>query len=70
MRITVMVLAGIGALVVLGAVVLPLVGWLLHALGWVVAGALVIGGGIWLAKRVGSRDDAAVVGSGGEKPLD
>ena len=53
MKIVVWVLAGIGALVLLGGVVLPLVQWLLGALGWLIAGALVIGGGIWLAKRVG-----------------
>ena len=65
-----MVLAGIGALVVLGTVVLPLVGWLLHSLGWIVAGVLVIGGGVWLAKRIGGRDDAeAVVRSPEGKPL-
>jgi hypothetical protein len=53
MKIVVWVLVGIGALVLLGGVVLPLVHWLLGALGWLIASALVIGGGIWLAKRVG-----------------
>ncbi|HEY2223899.1 hypothetical protein [Actinomycetospora sp.] len=53
MKIVVWVLVGIGALVLLGGVVLPLVHWLLGALGWLIAGALVIGGGIWLAKRAG-----------------
>lgn len=55
MKIVVWVLIGIGALVLLGGVVIPLVHWLLGALGWLIAGALVIGGGIWLAKRAGSR---------------
>lgn len=55
MKIVVWVLVGIGALVVLGGVVLPLVHWLLGALGWLIAGALVIGGGIWLAKRAGHK---------------
>ena len=53
MKIVVWVLVGIGAIVLLGGVVLPLVQWLLGALGWLIASALVIGGGIWLAKRVG-----------------
>jgi hypothetical protein len=57
MKIVVWVLVGIGALVVLGGVVLPLVHFLLGALGWLIAGALVIGGGIWLAKRAGSRGE-------------
>jgi hypothetical protein len=55
MKIVVWVLVGIGALVVLGGVVLPLVHWLLGALLWVVPAALVVGGGIWLARR-GERD--------------
>jgi hypothetical protein len=63
MKIVVWVLVGIGALVVLGGVVLPLVHFLLGALGWLIAGALVIGGGIWLAKRAGSRGE---VGSSDE----
>ncbi|HEY2195181.1 MAG TPA: hypothetical protein VGH76_23185 [Actinomycetospora sp.] len=63
MKIVVWVLVGIGALVVLGGIVLPLVHWLLGALGWLIAGALVIGGGIWLAKRAGSRGE---VGSSDE----
>jgi hypothetical protein len=63
MKIVVWVLVGIGALVLLGGVVIPLVHFLLGALGWLVAGALVIGGGIWLAKRAGSRGE---VGSSGE----
>jgi hypothetical protein len=51
MKIVVWVLVGIGALVVLGGVVLPLVHWLLGALLWAVPAALVVGGGIWLARR-------------------
>jgi hypothetical protein len=57
MKIVVWVLVGIGALVLLGGVVIPLVHWLLGALGWLIAGALVIGGGIWLAKRAGARGE-------------
>ncbi len=57
MKIVVWVLVGIGALVLLGGVVIPLVHFLLGALGWLIAGALVIGGGIWLAKRAGSRGE-------------
>ena len=45
------VLVGIGALVVVGGVVWPLVQWLFGALLWLVPVALVVGGGIWLAKR-------------------
>jgi undecaprenyl pyrophosphate phosphatase UppP len=55
MRIVVWVLVGIGALVVVGGVVLPLVQWLLGALVWLVPAALVVGGGIWLAKRSSDR---------------
>jgi hypothetical protein len=51
MKIVVWVLVGIGALVLVGGVVLPLVHWLLGALLWVVPAALVVGGGIWLARR-------------------
>jgi hypothetical protein len=65
MKIVVWVLVGIGALVILGGVVLPLVHWLLGALGWLIAGALVIGGGIWLAKRAGARKE---VDAPGEAP--
>ncbi|MDD7964831.1 hypothetical protein [Actinomycetospora lemnae] len=54
MRIVVWVLVGIGALVVVGGVVWPLVQWLVGALLWLVPVALVVGGGIWLARR-GSR---------------
>jgi hypothetical protein len=63
MKIVVWVLVGIGALVLLGGVVIPLVHFLLGALGWLIAGALVIGGGIWLVKRAGSHGE---VGSSGE----
>jgi hypothetical protein len=63
MKIVVWVLVGIGALVLLGGVVIPLVHFLLGALGWLIAGALVIGGGIWLAKRAGSHGE---VGSADE----
>jgi hypothetical protein len=63
MKIVVWVLVGIGALVLLGGVVIPLVHWLLGALGWLIAGALVIGGGMWLAKRGGVRKE---VDSSGE----
>ncbi|GAA4860067.1 hypothetical protein GCM10023203_04040 [Actinomycetospora straminea] len=45
------VLVGIGALVVVGGVVWPLVQWLFGALLWLVPVALVVGGGIWLARR-------------------
>jgi hypothetical protein len=55
MKIVVWVLVGIGALVLLGGVVIPLVHFLLGALGWLIAGALVIGGGMWLVKRGGVR---------------
>jgi hypothetical protein len=55
MRILVWVLVGIGAVVLLGGVVLPLVQWLLGALVWMVPAALVVGGGVWLAKRAGDR---------------
>jgi len=57
MRIVVWVLVGIGALVLLGGVVLPLVQWLLGALLWLVPAALVVGGGIWLARRAGDRKE-------------
>ena len=57
MKIVVWVLVGIGALVLLGGVVIPLVHWLLGALGWLIAGALVIGGGMWLAKRGGAHKE-------------
>ncbi|MEJ2870110.1 hypothetical protein WCD74_20240 [Actinomycetospora sp. OC33-EN08] len=59
MKIVVWILVGIGTLVLLGGVVLPLVHWLLGALGWLIAGALVIGGGLWLAKRAQSRGEVA-----------
>ena len=55
MRILVWVLVGIGAVVLLGGVVLPLVQWLLGALVWLVPAALVVGGGVWLAKRASDR---------------
>jgi hypothetical protein len=64
MKIVVMVLAGIGAVVLIGGVVVPLIGWLLGVLGWIVAGALVIGGGVLLAKRLGGAKDRAPVVSG------
>ncbi|WP_285589764.1 hypothetical protein [Actinomycetospora sp. NBRC 106378] len=57
MKIVVWILVGVGALVLLGGVVLPLVHWLLGALGWLIAGVLVIGGGIWLAKRAGAHGE-------------
>jgi hypothetical protein len=53
MKTVVWILAGIGALVLIGGVVLPLVHWLLGALLWLVPAALVVGGGIWLARRAG-----------------
>jgi len=59
MRIVVWVLVGIGALVVVGGVVLPLVSWLLGVLAWLVPAALVVGGGIWLATRGRRREVAA-----------
>jgi hypothetical protein len=55
MRILVWVLVGIGAVVLLGGVVLPIVQWLLGALVWLVPAALVVGGGVWLAKRASDR---------------
>jgi hypothetical protein len=64
MKIVVMVLAGIGAVVLIGGVVVPLIGWLLGVLGWIVAGALVIGGGVLVAKRLGSGKDRAPVVTG------
>lgn len=60
MRIVVWVLVGIGALVVVGGVVWPLVQWLVGALLWLVPVALVVGGGIWLATR--ARSDRQVDG--------
>lgn len=57
MKIVVWVLVGIGALVLLGGVVLPIVHWLLGALVWLVPAALVVGGGIWLARRAGRRGE-------------
>lgn len=66
MKILLWVLAGIVAIALLGGVVLPVVGWLLHALGWVIAPLVVVGGGIWVAKKIGDgrdrvkHDDAAV----------
>ena len=57
------VLVGIGALVVIGGVVWPLVQWLFGALFWLVPVALVVGGGIWLAKR--SRAEKKVDGATG-----
>jgi hypothetical protein len=36
-------------------VVLPIVQWLLGALVWLVPAALVVGGGVWLAKRASDR---------------
>ncbi|HSK58897.1 MAG TPA: hypothetical protein VK935_07585 [Actinomycetospora sp.] len=57
MRILVWVLVGIGALVLLGGVVLPVVQWLLGALVWLVPAALVVGGGVWLAKRSKERKE-------------
>lgn len=53
MKTVLMVLAGIGAFVLLGAVVLPFLGWLLHTLAWVAAGVLVIGAGVFVARKVG-----------------
>lgn len=47
-----MVLAAIGAVVLLTGVVLPVLGWLVGALAWVAAGALVIGGGVWAYRRL------------------
>ncbi|MDN5916265.1 MAG: hypothetical protein L0I76_14385 [Pseudonocardia sp.] len=63
MRIAVLVLAGIGAIVVLTGVVLPVLGWLIGSLAWVAAGALLIGGGIWAYRRL-SGSQAPSLGSG------
>ena len=60
MKILVWVLAGIGALVLVGGVVLPLVSWLLGALVWLVPAALVVGGGVWLVRSHRKRVDAPV----------
>lgn len=53
MRIVLWVLGGVAAIALLGGVVFPVLAWLLHALGWVVASVLVVGGGVWVARRVG-----------------
>jgi hypothetical protein len=66
MRIVVWVLVGIGALVVVGGVVWPLVQWLFGALFWLVPVALVVGGGIWLARR--GRAEKEVDGASGTPP--
>ena len=58
MKIVVWVLVGVGALVLLGGVVLPIVQWLLGTLVWLIPAALVVGGGVWLVKR--SRDRKGV----------
>jgi hypothetical protein len=57
MKTVVWILVGVGALVLIGGVVLPLVHWLLGALLWLVPAALVVGGGIWLARRAGRRSE-------------
>ncbi|MEJ2887248.1 hypothetical protein [Actinomycetospora aeridis] len=57
MRIVVWVLVGIGALVVVGGVVWPLVQWLFGALLWLVPVALVVGGGYWLLTRAGGKKE-------------
>ncbi|WP_143105425.1 DUF4175 domain-containing protein [Pseudonocardia ammonioxydans] len=63
MRIALLVLAGIGAIVVLTGVVLPVLGWLIGSLAWVAAGALLIGGGIWAYRRL-SGSQTPSLGSG------
>ncbi|MBC3192224.1 hypothetical protein H7X46_14255 [Pseudonocardia sp. C8] len=65
MRIAVLVLAGIGAIVVLTGVVLPVLGWLVGSLAWLAAGALLVGGGVWAYRRVsGSRAQSLGPGAG------
>ncbi|MFP5071399.1 hypothetical protein ACLFMI_17275 [Pseudonocardia nantongensis] len=70
MRIALLVLAGIGAIVVLTGVVLPVLGWLIGSLAWLAAGALLIGGGIWAYRRLsGSRSPSLGSGTnGGQLP--
>lgn len=71
MKIVLWVLAAVAAIVLLGGVVLPVVAWLLHSLAWVVAGALVIGGGIWVAKKItadkGDSTDTLVTDQNGRR---
>lgn len=68
MRIALLVLAGIGAIVVLTGVVLPVLGWLIGTLAWVAAGALVIGGGVWAYRRMsGSRSPSLGSGTNGRQ---
>ena len=68
MKIALLVLAGIGAIVVLTGVVLPVLGWLIGALAWVAAGALLIGGGIWAYRRLnGSRTPSLGSGPSGRQ---
>ncbi|GLZ44222.1 hypothetical protein Acsp06_04070 [Actinomycetospora sp. NBRC 106375] len=51
MKVVLWILAGIGAVVLIGGVVLPVVHWLLGAALWLLPAALIVGGGIWLARR-------------------
>lgn len=68
MRIALLVLAGIGAIVVLTGVVLPVLGWLIGSLAWVAAGALLIGGGIWAYRSFsGSRTPSLGRGTDGRQ---
>lgn len=75
MKILLWVLVGIAAIALLGGVVLPLVGWVLHALGWVLAPLVVIGGGVWVAKKISNgrekvkKDEAAAVTRQDGQPL-
>ncbi|GAA4730701.1 hypothetical protein GCM10023199_04270 [Actinomycetospora chibensis] len=62
MRIVVWVLVGVGALVLLGGVVLPIVQWLLGTLVWLIPAALVVGGGVWLVKRSRDRKEVGAPG--------
>jgi len=62
MKIVVWVLVGVGALVLLGGVVLPIVQWLLGALVWLIPAALVVGGGMWLVKRSKDRKEVGAPG--------
>ena len=43
-------LVGVGGLLLLGSVVLPLVSWVLSTVFWLAIGALVIGAGIAVAR--------------------
>lgn len=68
MRIALLVLAGIGAIVVLTGVVLPVLGWLIGSLAWIAAGALLVGGGVWTYRRLsGSRSPSLGSGPNGRQ---